>query len=333
MKKYLFVTSFCLLFFFIPSHLGAFEWLKNYELALEKGKKEKKPLLLFFCGSDWSGWCMKIKKEVLDSSAFSNAIGSRLIGLEIDFPHHSIQLPEIEKQNLALKEQMEISDFPHFILMYPEGRILLRTGYLSGEPEQVAQYLLSVLEKDKELTKVIESLKEKKFSGETLEQFYHISRELRRNEEAKQLLEEGLLCQENQFFLFEKYKVLLEEEKHPQEIAKVRKTLSDRDPLNEKGTQFSLAMIEFQDLSKKIKANSEVKIHTVVAPLRHYLVRFGKSDPDNVWRLEMMMAQAYLNNDESNRALKHAKLALESAPQEKKEEIASSIEYIQNQLG
>ncbi|MCE5318679.1 MAG: thioredoxin family protein [Parachlamydia sp.] len=32
-------------------------WMTNYEEAVTKSKSSSKPLLMFFTGSDWCGWC------------------------------------------------------------------------------------------------------------------------------------------------------------------------------------------------------------------------------------------------------------------------------------
>ena len=35
-------------------------WMPNYKKALKKSKKERKPVLIYFTGSDWCGPCKKI---------------------------------------------------------------------------------------------------------------------------------------------------------------------------------------------------------------------------------------------------------------------------------
>ena len=39
-------------------------WESNVNKAIEVSKKTKKPMLLFFTGSDWCGWCIRLQKEV-----------------------------------------------------------------------------------------------------------------------------------------------------------------------------------------------------------------------------------------------------------------------------
>jgi thioredoxin-related protein len=46
---------------------------------LVESNKENKPLLLFFTGSDWCGWCIKLQNEVLKTADFKK-MGCRSFG-------------------------------------------------------------------------------------------------------------------------------------------------------------------------------------------------------------------------------------------------------------
>ena len=48
------------------------QWLTNVPQAVAQAKKENKIVLLDFTGSDWCGWCIKFKKETLDTTQFSD---------------------------------------------------------------------------------------------------------------------------------------------------------------------------------------------------------------------------------------------------------------------
>ena len=39
-------------------------WHTDIKEAMGLAKKEDKPLFLFFTGSDWCGWCIRLQKEV-----------------------------------------------------------------------------------------------------------------------------------------------------------------------------------------------------------------------------------------------------------------------------
>ncbi len=40
------------------------EWHTDVNKAIELSVKTEKPLFMFFTGSDWCGWCIKLQKEV-----------------------------------------------------------------------------------------------------------------------------------------------------------------------------------------------------------------------------------------------------------------------------
>ena len=48
------------------------EWLINYDEVYNKSIKENKPILANFTGSDWCGWCKKLKKAVFDTETFKS---------------------------------------------------------------------------------------------------------------------------------------------------------------------------------------------------------------------------------------------------------------------
>ncbi len=43
------------------------DWLTSWDEAAKQSKKSGKPILIDFTGSDWCGWCIKLKKEVFDT--------------------------------------------------------------------------------------------------------------------------------------------------------------------------------------------------------------------------------------------------------------------------
>lgn len=45
-------------------------WHTNVKEAIDLAKKEDKPLFLFFTGSDWCGWCIRLQKEVFKTPEF-----------------------------------------------------------------------------------------------------------------------------------------------------------------------------------------------------------------------------------------------------------------------
>ena len=111
------------------------QWNTDYAKAVEQAKVQNKPLLLDFTGSDWCGWCMKMKKETLDTPMFKTYASHNLVLVEVDFPHQKAQIEKVKQQNQQLKQQYQAHGYPTFILVDKDGKELGRQkGYLEGGP-------------------------------------------------------------------------------------------------------------------------------------------------------------------------------------------------------
>jgi len=112
------------------------EWLTNYSKAVEQAKESDKAILLDFTGSDWCPWCIKMKKETLDTGAFRDYAEKNLVLMEVDFPQNKPQPDSVKKQNAELGKKFKADGFPTFVVVSKTGRVLWRqVGYLEGGPE------------------------------------------------------------------------------------------------------------------------------------------------------------------------------------------------------
>ena len=68
-------------------------WHNNYQEALDLAKRTSRPVVLFFTGSDWCGWCNKLEKEVLDTADFQQNAGDKMIFVKLDYPMKTLQSP------------------------------------------------------------------------------------------------------------------------------------------------------------------------------------------------------------------------------------------------
>jgi len=111
------------------------EWQTDAAKAQEQAKKEGKLVLLDFTGSDWCGWCIKFKKEVLDTKEFTEYADKNLVLVEIDFPRKKEQSDELKKANQALKAKYKVSGFPTYVVLDGDGKEVGRqVGYAKGGP-------------------------------------------------------------------------------------------------------------------------------------------------------------------------------------------------------
>lgn len=110
-------------------------WTTDYAKAVEQAQTEDKAILLDFTGSDWCGWCMKMKKETLDTPAFKDYAAKNLVLVEVDFPHNKPQSEKVIAQNQKLSQKYKADGFPTFIILSKGGKELGRqVGYLEGGP-------------------------------------------------------------------------------------------------------------------------------------------------------------------------------------------------------
>ncbi len=110
-------------------------WMTSYKEALDKAKAEKKPILADFTGSDWCGWCIKLKNEVFATDEFKKWATENVVLLEIDFPRRKPQNEELKKQNQELQRKFGIRGYPTIIFIDAEEKVLGKSGYLPGGPK------------------------------------------------------------------------------------------------------------------------------------------------------------------------------------------------------
>ena len=109
-------------------------WVTNYEAALKQAKKEKKLILADFTGSDWCGWCIRLKEEVFSKEEFTEWAKDRFVLLELDFPRKK-QLPdELKKQNAELAKEHSIRGYPTILFLNARGKKVGKSGYVKGGP-------------------------------------------------------------------------------------------------------------------------------------------------------------------------------------------------------
>lgn len=117
------------------------EWMHNYDQALQMAARDRKPVILYFTGSDWCGWCKKMDQEVFSSPAFAEQVGHKFVFVEIDFPMNS-KLPEEQaRQNAQLKQRYGVTGYPTVVIVDSKGNFIGETGYRAGGGKAYAQWL------------------------------------------------------------------------------------------------------------------------------------------------------------------------------------------------
>jgi len=105
------------------------EWHTDFEKAIKIAKESNKKLLLDFTGSDWCGFCIKLRHDVFEDPQFKKWAHDKLVLVELDFPRKKTLPAELKEQNEKLKGTFMVRGFPSLFFITPEGGFL---GGMSG---------------------------------------------------------------------------------------------------------------------------------------------------------------------------------------------------------
>lgn len=117
-------------------------WLTSLEEANALSVKTGKPIMANFTGSDWCGWCKKLRREVFDTPEFKKWAAENVILLELDYPR-SFQVPnDIKEQNQQMQQALSVRGYPTIwfftLTNNDKGQVninpLGNTGYVAGGP-------------------------------------------------------------------------------------------------------------------------------------------------------------------------------------------------------
>ena len=115
-----------LLFLFVAFGLQAQEvkWLTDFEKAKITAQKQKKPILMYFTGSDWCGPCKMLKKDFWQSPEFLEQ-SKDFVLLEVDVPFRLDVISESQmKKNKALQAKYnKEKSFPTLLALDASGRV------------------------------------------------------------------------------------------------------------------------------------------------------------------------------------------------------------------
>ena len=118
-----------------PCAVSGAEWMTDANAALADARRQDKAVLLDFTGSDWCGWCMKLKREVFDQAEFAAFAQANLILVEVDFPRRKSQSTEEKEANQQLAQRYGIRGYPTIVVLNSSGQEIGRTGYHPGGPK------------------------------------------------------------------------------------------------------------------------------------------------------------------------------------------------------
>ncbi|WP_440881866.1 thioredoxin family protein [Tenacibaculum sp. C7A-26P2] len=110
------------------------KWEQTFQIAKNKAKKENKPILIYFSGSDWCGPCIKLDKELFHTKEFVDFSKNKFILYLADFPRNKdLVSEETRKINAKLARKYKNS-FPSVVIINRKGKVLgeRKGSYLSS---------------------------------------------------------------------------------------------------------------------------------------------------------------------------------------------------------
>ncbi len=135
MKTTLLTTCLAVLALTMSATAATVQWRTDFESAKAEARKDGKIVVMNFSGSDWCGFCIKMKKEALDMKAFTDYAAKNAVLVEVDFPNRKKLPAALVKSNEALKKKFAVGGYPTFVVTDATGNEIGRqVGYLQGGP-------------------------------------------------------------------------------------------------------------------------------------------------------------------------------------------------------
>ncbi|MGY6648473.1 thioredoxin family protein [Wenyingzhuangia sp. IMCC45574] len=123
MKRLLFIICLavsCCVF----SQKSELKWSQNFEKTLKKAKKNKKPIILYFSGSDWCAPCKKLDADFFHSTQFLE-VSKKFNLVLVDIPRRVdiISEKQMERNKELLKKYNKRKSFPLVVFMNSRGKV------------------------------------------------------------------------------------------------------------------------------------------------------------------------------------------------------------------
>lgn len=124
-------------------------WLLDFDQAKLESQKTKKPIVIYFTGSDWCGPCKMLKQDFFSSEKFEK-LANDLVLVKVDIPRRrDIVTPEqLEKNHSLVRKYNKKGGYPNLVAVDGKGKVI---GELSGytflrETDRHFNFIQSILE-------------------------------------------------------------------------------------------------------------------------------------------------------------------------------------------
>lgn len=108
-------------------------WYLDYQKAKKVSTELKKPLLLFFTGSDWCGACIQLEKEYFSKNTFIK-LAPEFVLVELDFPSkEELVRKDYIDDYMMLRKKFNAKGFPTVIVLDTKGNAIARVSGFRGK--------------------------------------------------------------------------------------------------------------------------------------------------------------------------------------------------------
>lgn len=114
-------------------------WFHNLEEAESYAASHEVPILMVFAGSDWCRPCMRFKKDILTTEAFSNYAKDKLTILYLDFPmkkENKLPAEQIKHNEQLAEKYNESGAFPYVLMLDAHEKVLGKLSFTNQSPEE-----------------------------------------------------------------------------------------------------------------------------------------------------------------------------------------------------
>lgn len=123
----------------------AAEWMNDLEAAKARAAAENKAVLVDFTGSDWCGWCIRLRQQVLDTQAFEAYAKDKFVLMEVDVPQNPKFDKDLLARNRKLCDQYGVEGFPTVLVLTPQGDVVGGLGGFVPTVEAISKPLDAAL--------------------------------------------------------------------------------------------------------------------------------------------------------------------------------------------
>lgn len=279
------------------------------------------PIVAVFLSDPSCPWSLKLQNEVIENSVFREKVGSEAILWQV--------VVKGEAGDKELRERYRVHTCPLILLMDPRGKEFARLEYSPLDAHGYAAKIHGLIDNFQELCLALDR-EAFSFEEEKWQELYQKAKNFSATCFKQVILERGLQRETGTFFHIEKYASLLEKykRKHPR-VLKAKTELLKLDPDNRMGTHFKVAALEFDKIRSSFKETDRVE--KPLMPLLRFVHKFGKTDKENLWKAELMIAQYLFAKDFVADAVEHAEASYLAAPDAAKSQIAEMLCYIKRE--